>query len=143
MRLWTYVLIPVAVALLVMLGLVAAVNGQPPVPTYAPPGDRQLAAPPPTAAVSITAEQTSTDNTVQAPPASTTPAATTPQSAVAEQSVATTRTRPKDLGPPVFVKLQLAPYGFIDFGVMLQVADQKYYLKPKRNDTVVATYAGG
>ena len=148
MRLWTYVLIPVAVALLVMLGLVAAVNSQPPAPTYAPPEDRQPAAPPPAApaaAVSITAEQTSTDTTVQAPPASTTPAtaATTPQSAVADQSAATTRTRPKDLGPPVFVELELAPYEFIDYGVMLQVADQKYYLKPKRNDTVVATYAGG
>jgi hypothetical protein len=149
MRLWTYVLIPVAVALLVMLGLVAAVNSQPPAPTYAPPEDLQPAAPPPAApvaAVSITAEQISTATTVQAPPASTTPAtpaATTPQSAVAEQSAATTRTRPKDLGPPVFVELELAPYEFIDYGVMLQVADQKYYLKPKRNDTVVATYAGG
>jgi hypothetical protein len=146
MRLWTYVLIPVAVALLVVLGLVAAVNSQPPAPTYAPPGDRQPAAPPPAAAVSITAEQISTATTVQAPPASTTPAtpaATTPRSAVAEQSAATTRTRPKDLGPPVFVELELAPYEFIDYGVMLQVADQKYYLKPKRNDTVVATYAGG
>ncbi len=145
MRLWTYVLIPVAVALLVMLGLVAAVNSQPPAPTYAPPEDRQPAAPPPTAAVSTTAEQTSTATTLQAPPASTTPAtaAITPQSAVAEQSAAMTRTRPKDLGPPVFVELELAPYDFIDFGVMLQVADQKYYLKPKRNDTVVATYAGG
>jgi len=149
MRLGTYVLIPVAVALLVMLGLVAAVNSQPPAPTYAPPGDRQLAAPPPpapAAAVSTTAEQTSTATTLQAPPASTTPAmpaATTPQSTVAEQSAATTRTRPKDLGPPVFVELELAPYDFIDYGVMLQVADQRYYLKPKRNDTVVATYAGG
>jgi len=148
MRLWTYVLIPVAVALLVMLGLVAAVNSQPPAPTYAPPEDRQPAAPPPAApaaAVSTTAEQTSTDTTVQTPPASTTPAtpATTPQSTVAEQAAATTRTRPKDLGPPVFVDLQLAPYEFIDAGVMLQVAEQRYYLKPKRNDTVVATYAGG
>jgi hypothetical protein len=148
MRLWTYVLIPVAVALLVMLGLVAAVNSQPPAPTYAPPEDRQLAAPPPAApaaAVSTTAEQISTDTTVQTPPASTTPAmpaATTPQSTVAEQSAAA-RTRPKDLGPPVFVELELAPYDFIDYGVMLQVADQRYYLKPKRNDTVVATYAGG
>jgi hypothetical protein len=147
MRLWTYVLIPVAVALLVMLGLVAAVNSQPPAPTYAPPEDLQPAAPPPAApaaAVSTTAEQTSTDTTVQAPPASTTPAtsaATTPQSAVAEQAAAA-RTRPKDLGPPVFVELELAPYEFIDYGVMLQVADQRYYLKPKRNDTVVATYAG-
>jgi hypothetical protein len=148
MRLWTYVLIPVAVALLVMLGLVAAVNSQPPAPTYAPPGDRQPATPPPAApaaAVSATAVQTSTATTVQAPPASTTPAtaAATPQSPVAEQSAATTRTRPKDLGPPVFVELELAPYDFIDYGVMLQVADQRYYLKPKRNDTVVATYAGG
>jgi hypothetical protein len=149
MRLWTYVLIPVAVALLVMLGLVAAVSSQPPAPTYAPPEDLQPAAPPPAApvaAISITAEQISTATTVQAPPASTTPAtpaAATPQSAVAEQSAATTRTRPKDLGPPVFVELELAPYEFIDYGVMLQVADQKYYLKPKRNDTVVATYAGG
>ena len=148
MRLWTYVLIPVAVALLVMLGLVAAVNSQPPAPAYAPPGDRQPATPPPAApaaAVSTTAEQISTTTTVQAPPASTTPAtptATTPQSAVAEQ-VAATRTRPKDLGPPVFVELQLAPYDFIDAGVMLRVAEQRYYLKPKRNDTVVATYAGG
>ncbi|MFZ8841301.1 MAG: hypothetical protein ACO2PM_20740 [Pyrobaculum sp.] len=128
MRLWTYVLIPVAVALLVMLGLVTAVNSQPPAPTYAPPEDRQPAAPPPAApaaTVSITAEQTSTDTTVQAPPASTTPAtaATTPQSAVADQSAATTRTRPKDLGPPVFVELELAPYEFIDYGVMLQVVD--------------------
>jgi hypothetical protein len=128
---------------------VAAVNSQPPAPTYAPPEDLQPAAPPPAApvaAVSITAEQISTATTVQAPPASTTPAtpaATTPRSAVAEQSAATTRTRPKDLGPPVFVELELAPYEFIDYGVMLQVADQKYYLKPKRNDTVVATYAGG
>jgi hypothetical protein len=149
MRLWTYVLIPVAVALLVVLGLVAAVNSQPPAPTYAPPGDRQPTAPPPAApaaAVSTTADQISTATTVQAPPASTTPAtpaATTPQPAVAEQSAATTRTRPKDLGPPVFVELELAPYDFIDAGVMLQVADQRYYLKPKRNDTVVATYAGG
>ncbi len=148
MRLWTYVLIPVAVALLVMLGLVVAVNSQPPAPTYAPPDDRQPATPPPAApaaAVSITAEQISTDITLQAPPTSTTPAtaATTPQSTVAEQSAATTRTRPKDLGPPVFVELELAPYDFIDAGVMLQVADQRYYLKPKRNDTVVATYAGG
>jgi len=148
MRLWTYVLIPVAVALLVVLGLVAAVNSQPPAPAYAPPGDRQPATPPPAApaaAVSTTAEQISTTTTVQAPPASTTPAtptATTPQSAVAEQ-VAATRTRPKDLGPPVFVELQLAPYDFIDAGVMLRVAEQRYYLKPKRNDTVVATYAGG
>jgi len=152
MRLWTYVLIPVAVALLVMLGLVAAVNSQPSAPIYAPPEDRQPAAPPPAApaaAVSTTAEQTSTATTVQAPPASTTPAtAATSQrvassSGVAEQSAATTRTRPKDLGPPVFVELELAPYDFIDYGVMLQVADQRYYLKPKRNDTVVATYAGG
>ena len=148
MRLWTYVLIPVAVALLVMLGLVAAVNSQPPAPTYAPPGDHQPAAPlpaAPVAAVSITAEQTSTTTTVQAPPASTTPAtaATTPQSTVAEQSTATTRTRPKDLGPPVFVELELAPYEFIDASAMLQVAEQRYYLKPKRNDTVVATDAGG
>ncbi|AKT34693.1 hypothetical protein PYWP30_01060 [Pyrobaculum sp. WP30] len=148
MRLWTYVLIPVAVALLVVLGLVAAVNSQPPAPAYAPPGDRQPATPlpaAPAAAVSTTAEQTSTTTTVQAPPASTTPAtaATTPQSAVAEQSAATTRTRPKDLGPPVFVELELAPYDFIDAGVMLRVAEQRYYLKPKRNDTVVATYAGG
>jgi hypothetical protein len=43
----------------------------------------------------------------------------------------------------VFVELQLAPYDFIDAGVMLRVAEQRYYLKPKRNDTVVATYAGG
>jgi hypothetical protein len=149
MRLWTYVLIPVAVALLVMLGLVAAVNSQPPAPAYAPPEDLQLAAPPPAApaaAVSTTAEQTSTATTVQAPPASTTPAtpaATTPQSTVAEQSAAATRTRPKDLGPPVFVELELAPYDFIDAGIMLRVAEQRYYLKPKRNDTVVATYAGG
>ncbi|MFZ8838549.1 MAG: hypothetical protein ACO2PM_06340 [Pyrobaculum sp.] len=145
MRLWTYVLIPVAVALLVMLGLVAAVNSQPPAPTYAPPEDRQPAAPPPAAAVSTTVEQISTATTVQAPPASTTPAtaATTPQSTVAEQSAMTTRTRPKDLGPPVFVELELAPYQFISAGVMLRVADQRYYLKPKRNDTVVATYAGG
>jgi hypothetical protein len=153
MRLWTYVLIPVAVALLVMLGLVAAVNSQPPAPAYAPPEDRQPTAPPPAApaaTVSTTAEQTSTTTTVQAPPASTTPAtpAATPQrvassSEVAEQSAATTRTRPKDLGPLVFVALELAPYDFIDYGVMLQVADQRYYLKPKRNDTVVATYAGG
>jgi hypothetical protein len=149
MRLWTYVLIPVAVALLVMLGLVAAVNSQPPAPTYAPPEDRQPATPPPaapSAAVSITAEQTSTDTTLQALSASTMPAmpaATTPQSTVAEQAAATTRTRPKDLRPPVFVELELAPFEFIDYGVMLQVADQRYYLKPKRNDTVVATYAGG
>ena len=146
MRLWTYVLIPVAVALLVVLGLVAAVNSQPPAPTYAPPEDRQPAAPPPAAAVSTTVEQISTATTVQAPPASTTPAtpaATTPQSTVAEQSAMTTRTRPKDLGPPVFVELELAPYQFISAGVMLRVADQRYYLKPKRNDTVVATYAGG
>jgi len=152
MRLWTYVLIPVAVALLVVLGLVVAVNSQPPAPTYAQPEDRQPATPPPAApaaAVSITAEQTSTTTTVQAPPASTTPATptATPQrvvssSGVAEQSAAT-RTRPKDLGPPVFVELELAPYDFIDAGIMLQVADQRYYLKPKRNDTVVATYAGG
>jgi len=144
MRLWTYVLIPVAVALLVMLGLVAAVNSQPPAPTYAPPEDRQPAAPPPAAAVSTTVEQISTATTVQAPPASTTPAtaATTPQSTVAEQAAAA-RTRPKDLGPPVFVELELAPYQFISAGVMLRVADQRYYLKPKRNDTVVATYAGG
>jgi len=46
MRLWTYVLIPVAVALLVMLGLVAAVNSQPPAPTYAPPEDRKTASRP-------------------------------------------------------------------------------------------------
>lgn len=146
MRLWTYVLIPVAVALLVVLGLVAAVNSQPPAPTYAPPEDRQPAAPPPATAVSTTVEQISTATTVQAPPASTTPAtpaATTPQSTVAEQSAMTTRTRPKDLGPPVFVELELAPYQFISAGVMLRVADQRYYLKPKRNDTVVATYAGG
>jgi hypothetical protein len=149
MRLWTYVLTPVAVALLVMLGLVAAVNSQPPAPTYAPPEDRQPATPPPAApaaAVSTTAEQTSTDTTQQDPPASTMPAmpaATTPQSTVAEQAAATTKTRPKDLGPPVFVELELAPYDFIDYGVMLQVVDQRYYLKPKRNDTVVATYAGG
>jgi hypothetical protein len=65
MRLWTYVLIPVAVALLVVLGLVAAVNSQPPAPTYAPPEDLQLAAP--AAAVSTTAEQISTATTVQAP----------------------------------------------------------------------------
>jgi len=152
MRLWTYVLIPVAVALLVVLGLVAAVNSQPPAPAYAPPGDSQPAMPPPAApaaAVSTTAEQTSTTTTVQAPPASTTPATPTAtsqrvasSSGVAEQSAAT-RTRPKDLGPPVFVELELAPYDFIDAGVMLQVADQRYYLKPKRNDTVVATYAGG
>ena len=152
MRLWTYVLIPVAVALLMVLGLVAAVNSQPPAPAYAPPGDSQPAMPPPAApaaAVSTTAEQTSTTTTVQAPPASTTPATPTAtsqrvasSSGVAEQSAAT-RTRPKDLGPPVFVELELAPYDFIDAGVMLQVAEQRYYLKPKRNDTVVATYAGG
>jgi len=138
MRLWTYVLIPVAVALLVVLGLVAAVNSQPPAPTYAPPGDRQPTAPPPAApaaAVSTTAEQISTATTVQAPPASTTP--------VTAAATTTTRTRPKDLGPPVFVELELAPYDFIDAGVMLRVADQRYYLNPKRNDTVVATYAGG
>jgi hypothetical protein len=149
MRLWTYVLIPVAVALLVVLGLVVAVNSQPPASTYTPPEDRQPATPPPAApaaAVTTTAEQTSTATTVQAPPASTTPAtpaATTPQSTVAEQFAVTTRTRPKDLGPPVFVELELAPYEFIDAGVMLRVAEQRYYLKPKRNDTVVATYAGG
>jgi len=151
MRLWTYVLIPVAVALLVMLGLVMAVNSQPPAPTYAPPEDRQPATPPPVApaaVVSTTAEQTSTTTAVRAPPASTTPTtpAATPQpvasSGVTEQSAAT-RTRPKDLGLPVFVELELAPYDFIDAGVMLQVADQRYYLKPKRNDTVVATYVAG
>jgi hypothetical protein len=149
MRLWTYVLIPVAVALLVMLGLVAAVNSQPPAPAYPPPEDRHPAAPPPAApaaAVSTTAEQISTTTTVQAPPTSTTsaaPAAITPQSAVAEQSAATMKTRPKDLGPPVFVELELAPYSFIDYGIMLQVVDQRYYLRPKRNGTVVAIYAGG
>ena len=149
MRLWTYVLIPVAVALLVMLGLVVAVNSQPPAPTYTPPGDRQPAMPPPAApvaTVSTTAEQTSITTTVQAPQASTTsatPAATTPQSTLPEQSAATKRTRQKDLGQPVFVELELAPYDFINYGIMLQVVDQRYYLRPKRNDTVVATYAGG